>query len=95
MKNDLLKNLTEEQLVKARACKNHEELMALAKAEGIELSEEQLASVSGGACQPREAPKLECPRCHSENTEVEPYETSDTKLYYRCKDCGFEWERKW
>ena len=50
MKKELLKGLTEEQIAKVKACKNGEELLKLAKQEGVELSEEQLASVSGGAC---------------------------------------------
>ena len=51
MKQDLLKGLTEEQIAKIKECKNHEELLALAKAEGIELTDEQLATISGGgAC---------------------------------------------
>lgn len=33
---------------KARACKTPEDLLALAKAEGYKLSEEELAAVSGG-----------------------------------------------
>jgi len=41
-------NLTPEQIEKAKACKTVEELFALAKAEGVELSEEQLESLSGG-----------------------------------------------
>ena len=49
-KQELLKGLSEEQIAKAKACKNQEELLALAKKEGIELNEEQLASVSGGVC---------------------------------------------
>ena len=51
MKKELLKGLSEEQIAKIKACKSHEELLALAKEEGIELTEEQLAVVSGGgAC---------------------------------------------
>ena len=49
-KQELLKGLSEEQIAKAKACKNQEELLAMAKAEGIELNEEQLASFSGGVC---------------------------------------------
>ena len=41
-------DLTEEQKAKALACKSSEELIALAEAEGIELTEEQLNAVSGG-----------------------------------------------
>jgi bacteriocin-like protein len=50
MKQDLLKGLTEEQIAKVKECKNQEELLKLAKAEGIELNDEQLAAISGGAC---------------------------------------------
>ena len=41
--------LTSEQKQRARACKNADELFELAKAEGVELSDEQLESVSGGS----------------------------------------------
>ena len=50
MKQELLKGLTEEQIAKVKACKNSEELLALAKNEGIELTDEQLNSISGGGC---------------------------------------------
>ena len=42
------KDLTPEQQAKARACKTPEELLALAKAEGYELSDEELEAVAGG-----------------------------------------------
>ena len=48
MRDELLKGLTEEQIAKVRACKNQEELLALAREEGVELTDEQLAAVSGG-----------------------------------------------
>ena len=41
-------DLTDEQKAKARMCHSNEELLELAKAEGIELTDEQLDSVSGG-----------------------------------------------
>ena len=51
MKKELLKGLTEEQIAKVKACKSHEELLALAKEEDIELTDEQLTTISGGgAC---------------------------------------------
>ena len=40
--------LTEEQRAKARACRTREELMELAKSEGVELTNEELDAVSGG-----------------------------------------------
>ncbi|MBQ9003523.1 MAG: Nif11-like leader peptide family natural product precursor [Eggerthellaceae bacterium] len=42
-------DLTPEQKEKVLACKTPEELLALAKQEGYELSEEQLEDISGGA----------------------------------------------
>ena len=41
-------DLTEEQKAQVMACKTADELIALAKAEGVELSEEQLDAIAGG-----------------------------------------------
>ena len=41
-------SLTEEQRQKARACRTTEEILALAKEEGVELTDEQLEGVAGG-----------------------------------------------
>ena len=41
-------DLTEEQKAKVMACKTVEELIALAEAEGVELSDEQLNAIAGG-----------------------------------------------
>ena len=40
--------LTPEQLEKARACKSSDELVQLAKEEGVELNDEQLEGIAGG-----------------------------------------------
>ena len=63
MKKELLNGLTQEQIKKASACKNNSELLALAKEEGIELSDEQLQAVAGGGCTIISIPK--CPNCGS------------------------------
>ena len=42
-------DLTPEQMEKARACKSPEDILALAKEEGYELSEDELDAVSGGS----------------------------------------------
>ena len=49
-KKDLLAGLSEEQIAKVKACKNSDELLKLAKKEGIELTNEQLEAISGGGC---------------------------------------------
>lgn len=41
-------DLTDEQKAKVKACKTVEELVELAKAEGVELTDEQLNSFAGG-----------------------------------------------
>ena len=43
-----IKDLTPEQMEKAKACTSASELIDLAKAEGVELSDEQLEQISGG-----------------------------------------------
>ena len=45
MKKD---GLTEEQKARARACNTPEEVLALAKEEGYELSDDELEAISGG-----------------------------------------------
>ena len=50
MKKELLKGLTDEQIKMVKACDDINDLMQLAKDEGVELSEEQLNAISGGAC---------------------------------------------
>ena len=87
MKEELLKGLTEEQVAKIKACKNQEEVLALAKEEGIELTDEQLEAVNGGACTVK---KKKCPKCGSE--DLIEHRTGDschiTELWYECKNCG-------
>ena len=90
MGNNLLKNLTEEQIAKLRHCKDQKEMLALAKEEGIELTDEQLEAVSGG-CSSTDTRKV-CPNCGSKNTELSPNTKGKAVngmlvSYYKCKDC--------
>ena len=62
LKEELLKGLSEEQIAKIRECKTREEMLALAKQEGIELTDEQLEAVSGGMCS---TIPTNCPFCGS------------------------------
>ena len=84
MNKELLKGLSEEQIAKIKACKNQEELLALAKEEGIELNDEQLEAVSGGVCTP-----TSCPKCHSKN--ISPYMYGGVE-FYECRDCKHDFK---
>ena len=44
-----LNALTQEQLEKLRECKTPEDILALAQAEGVELTDDQLQQVAGGS----------------------------------------------
>ena len=61
MKQELSKGLTDEQIAKVKACKSHEELFALAKEEGVELTDEQLNMISGGCL--FSSTDNNCPHC--------------------------------
>ena len=88
MREELLKGLTEEQIKKVEACKSSEEILSLAKAEGVELNEEQLAAVSGGGC----SNTVECRSCGSKNVKVISNNVSGIPMgkMYKCRDCGRE-----
>ena len=94
-REDLLKDLTKDQIEKVKACKNQEEILRLAKEEGIQLTEEQLQAVNGGGCNSAEKP-THCPRCNSTNIRVESskHEYTFTDYYYKCKckDCYYKWD---
>ena len=45
---DRIKALTPEQRARAKQCKSAEELLALAKEDGYELTEDELEAISGG-----------------------------------------------
>ena len=90
MKEELLKGLTEEQIAKIKESKNQEELLKLAKEEGIELSDEQLSAVSGGGCFSTNG----CPNCGSDDYQkIEIEEKVDKRVFYKCKKCGEMWHR--
>ena len=90
MKEELLKGLTEEQIAKIKESKNQEELLKLAKEEGIELSDEQLSAVSGGGCFSSNG----CPNCGSDDYQkIEIEEKIDKRVLYKCKKCGEMWHR--
>ena len=88
MREDLLVGLTKEQIAKVKACHNSDELLALAKAEGIELSEEQLTAISGGCYNSSSVERYEidnmmCPECFNSHCMEK---VSDD--WYRCKYCN-------
>ena len=90
MDDKLFEGLTEEQIAKAKACKNSEELLQLAKAEGIQLNDEQLEAVSGGGCLVTTV-TIKCKKCGG---------TKFTNLgasgkHYKCSNCGEPYYKDW
>lgn len=91
MKEELLKGLSAEQIAKIKACKNQEELLKLAKDEGIELNDEQLEAINGGSC----TSTFKCPKCGA--TEIDSSHMKHTmydvgsSTRYKCKKCGHTW----
>ena len=95
MKEELLKGLSEEQIAKVKACKNQEEILKLAKEEGIELTDEQLEAVNGGFCTPDgniNNPR-ECPICHHTNTKLTGEYDMGKRAWdtYWCQNCNREY----
>ena len=86
-------DLSPELQEKAAACKTAEEIFALAKSEGIELSDEQLEAVSGGALFSNFVCWL---GCHDYIATGEVRQgLSSIENEYRCKNCGnVYWRRK-
>ena len=82
MKEELLKGLTEEQIAKVKACKNTEEVLAVAREEGIELTDEQLEAVTGGC---GTLTNEVCPRCGSTSIYGRGIIHPDT---VKCVNCG-------
>ena len=88
MKEDLLKGLTDEQITRVKNCNNSEELLAMAKQEGVELSDEQLSAISGGcynssSVERYEIDNMQCPECLNSHCMEK---VSDD--WYRCKYCN-------
>lgn len=85
MRQELLKGLTEEQIARVKACKGPEEIMAIAKQEGVELTDEQLEAINGGGCT-KETP--DCPNCGSDY--VDSLGVYDG-VNYTCRKCWYSW----
>lgn len=82
MKEELLKGLTQEQIAKVKSCKTQDDFLKLAKAEGVELTNEQLEAVSGGSCYS----EFDCPKCKGKID----YSNHDGDGNYTCPHCGYQ-----
>ena len=90
MIKELLKGLSEEQIAKVKACESQEDLLRLAKEEGVELNDEQLAAVNGGIC--TSTPDFVCPKCGSKKIKTRYNENSIAEWWNNtCQDCGHVW----
>ena len=84
MDKNLLKGLTEEQIAKVKNCQTNEEILKVAKEEGIELTNEQLEAVArGGVCS---SLTRTCPEC-GEYFDIYSYGNR-----WECTECGCWWD---
>ena len=85
-KEELLKGLTKEQIEKVYKCKSEEELLELAKREGVKLTAEQLDAVSGGC----DHAETKCPYCGSTNIQrsYTGARQAEHGTEHTCLDCG-------
>ena len=82
MSKELLNGLSDEQIAKLKECKNSEEILQLAKDQGVELTDEQLEVVSGGSlCAPA------CPNCGTKENVYKGTEEPNLSKYV-CTKCG-------
>lgn len=87
MREELLKGLTDEQIKRIKACKNNEEILKVAKEEGIELNEEQLEAVTGGSsCFSAGNPS--CPKCNFNGPQVYVKNGNGKDQDVYCRQCG-------
>ena len=87
MREELLKGLTEEQIAKVKACKTTEEILATAKEEGIELTEEQLEAVSGGCG--TYTGNEPCPKCGGKKFKNNSTGDVVQIVTITCMTCGY------
>jgi len=80
--------LTPEQQERIQACTTPEEVFALAREQGHELTEEEIDAISGGdnawGNKPKNVPTA-CPNCGSQTIR-------EIALGYTCHDCGKHFE---
>ena len=88
MKEELLKGLSEEQIKKIKECKNTEEVLAIAKEEGIELTDEQLEAVTGG-CGTHTEP---CPNCGNKKYCIHENVPGTDYCWAVCDNCHTSWK---
>ena len=88
-------DLNDELRERAKACTTPEEVLALTKAEGIELSDEDLKQISGGGWGGggSSSSTICCPYCGSTNvycvrTPPSSGPGSDAASDWECRDCG-------
>ena len=90
-REELLKGLSPEQIEKVNACKSTEEILAIAREEGVELTDEQLEAVSGGGCSDDDGEVMECPDCHSKDNVKKVQTRGSSGQTYKCTKCNITW----
>ena len=81
MREELLKGLTPDQIEKAKACDDVNDLLQLAKDEEVKLTDEQLRAISGGCGDNKDTDKDRPRKIESKNPgEMAPVEAAGPKI---------------
>ena len=81
-----LSDLTPEVREKVLGCETPEEILALAREVGHELTDEELEAVAGGVV---EWGSQQCPMCLQYDVEEDTSVLGNT--FYKCNSCGHRW----
>ena len=79
-------DLTLKQQERLKNCKSPEDILALAKAEGYELTQDELEKISVGGW----GTLYECSQCGSNDIAV-VHDPVNDNVYCTCRKCGHEW----
>ncbi len=98
--------INKELIAKAKECETAQELLSLAKENGIEMNEEQANSLFAQLNKTGEISEEElentaggrcdflyeqCPKCRQRHVILKH---KGSVAYYHCKICGYEWNKK-
>ena len=92
---DGFNRITDDQRERLQGAQSPEELLEKAREEGLELTDEQLESISGGGfwggSDSNPGVGVKCPQCGSSDVRIEYSEEGWDQCVFRCYGCRAGW----